>query len=636
MYSKSDVKDRCVLKLFELNSTTSNNETNISQIQQSVKTNWPNSNSTNNTDQVKTIINEYYSPSVSMRHAPVVPSSSKNHHYQYSNPTSQIVMTTVPTVNNNQSANGPTTNHRSSSEPRFNPTPVLSNSHAYQTNLYNNNNNNNSNNTSFNNGYIQNPIHQKLSTYPINDFQEFTNSNKYIMTNNDNNNRVLAETYDNLSDHNPSKGSTSNSTRIVSASSSAALVSNTNHNQDQSKYHQLTNIYDKYSSMRIKSSPQTTLLKKERDIKSVDREIVTPFINNNNNTNTDSNNNNRINRRNSSMTQSSILNSSNIMMGLGAKQHRNLESHLRDLRSCERSGSITPKHIDEYNNNGDDDDNNNEQFDEQDNSITPNSISYHGCKRLNNNNNNNLLIDEKNLINSIDDSTSDNSENSKVKMKLMQDQLQKLTNLVHKALANKDLNQLAAQCDLQNMFDIDFNSKSSKKNQSSSSLIKTNKNLNELNNKTKLLRNDLSMIKKLHESFNSSFGDSMKTFANQLNDKVKSFCLNEINDKIKLDLVVYKYQVDSNKIENDLSDLEIVVDDLRENILKHKCNVNIDDVECYALALSQLSKQLVGLKTSFSNMKDHLKSSSVSFNNTSNHTNKQKPVYSYKYSENNK
>jgi DNA-directed RNA polymerase beta' subunit len=43
----------------------------------------------------------------------------------------------------------------------------------------------------------------------------------------------------------------------------------------------------------------------------------------------------------------------------------------------------------------------------------------------------------------------------------------------------------------------------------------------------------------------------------------------------KLDLVVYKYQVDSNKIENDLSDLEIVVDDLRENILKHKCNVNI-------------------------------------------------------------
>ncbi len=50
-----------------------------------------------------------------------------------------------------------------------------------------------------------------------------------------------------------------------------------------------------------------------------------------------------------------------------------------------------------------------------------------------------------------------------------------------------------------------------------------------------------------------------------------------------------------------------MVDDLRENILKHKCNVSIDDIECYALALSQLSKQLIGLKGSFSNIKEQLK-----------------------------
>jgi hypothetical protein len=50
-----------------------------------------------------------------------------------------------------------------------------------------------------------------------------------------------------------------------------------------------------------------------------------------------------------------------------------------------------------------------------------------------------------------------------------------------------------------------------------------------------------------------------------------------------------------------------VIDDLRESILRHKCNVSIDDVECYALALSQLSKQLVGLKSSFSVIKDQLK-----------------------------
>ena len=49
------------------------------------------------------------------------------------------------------------------------------------------------------------------------------------------------------------------------------------------------------------------------------------------------------------------------------------------------------------------------------------------------------------------------------------------------------------------------------------------------------------------------------------------------------------------------------MNDLRENILKHKINVSIDDVECYALALSQVSKQLVGLKSTFSHIKEQFK-----------------------------
>ncbi len=35
-------------------------------------------------------------------------------------------------------------------------------------------------------------------------------------------------------------------------------------------------------------------------------------------------------------------------------------------------------------------------------------------------------------------------------------------------------------------------------------------------------------------------------------EKLKTFCKNEINEKIKLDLIVYKYQLDSCKIENEL------------------------------------------------------------------------------------
>jgi len=48
-------------------------------------------------------------------------------------------------------------------------------------------------------------------------------------------------------------------------------------------------------------------------------------------------------------------------------------------------------------------------------------------------------------VESLDDTLIEDYESSKVKMRLMQEQLETLTNLVHKALANKDLNQLAAQ-----------------------------------------------------------------------------------------------------------------------------------------------------------------------------------------------
>jgi hypothetical protein len=200
------------------------------------------------------------------------------------------------------------------------------------------------------------------------------------------------------------------------------------------------------------------------------------------------------------------------------------------------------------------------------------------------------------------------------KMNKMQKQLEVLTSLVHQALSTKDISHLASAVDLESMQMMLERSTTNEKNRietkiekSSNNNRKQQKDLVQLDNQTKLMKNDLNGIKKLHQNFNSSFGDSMKSFVKQLNDKVKSFCVNEINEKIKLDIIVYKYQMDAIKIENELVDLEVVVDDLRESILKHKCNVNIDDVECYALALSQLSKQLLTLKSSFSTVKHQLK-----------------------------
>ena len=74
----------------------------------------------------------------------------------------------------------------------------------------------------------------------------------------------------------------------------------------------------------------------------------------------------------------------------------------------------------------------------------------------------------------------------------------------------------------------------------------------ELNEKTKSLKKELNSIKKLQENLNYTFGDSMKNFVNQLNEKLKSFCLSEINEKIKFDLILMKYQNDSKKIEAEL------------------------------------------------------------------------------------
>jgi predicted RNase H-like nuclease (RuvC/YqgF family) len=198
--------------------------------------------------------------------------------------------------------------------------------------------------------------------------------------------------------------------------------------------------------------------------------------------------------------------------------------------------------------------------------------------------------------------------------------LEQLTNLVNQALINRDLNQLASI-----VTSAQYNTTNN--NNQHQSEIKQNKSKNSsihvLNERTKTLKHDLSALKQMQENLKSLFGDSMKKFISQLNEKLHNVCVQELNDKIKLDLIVYKYKLDNCKIDSELSDLENVVDDLRESILKHKINVSIDDVECYALALSQISKQLVGLKSTFSQIKEQFKvhsptSSSSNFDDNEN------------------
>lgn len=235
-------------------------------------------------------------------------------------------------------------------------------------------------------------------------------------------------------------------------------------------------------------------------------------------------------------------NNPNIMMGLNAKlAQKNVEGiysdlpnsptnrmTLDDLCARSRSESITPRHEELSGESTEDD-------------LTSHSnISYNSVKK-------NTDIRKESPID-------EDYEGSKAKMKLMQQQLETLTNLVHKALANKDLNQLAAQYD-STFSGLNEQQKNHEKKMTKSIMATrqpNQQNLAELNLKTKMLRQDLMTIRNLHENLNISFGDSMKNFINQLNDKLKSFCRNEINEKIKLDLIVYKYQLDSSKIETEL------------------------------------------------------------------------------------
>ena len=186
----------------------------------------------------------------------------------------------------------------------------------------------------------------------------------------------------------------------------------------------------------------------------------------------------------------------------------------RDMRSCERdisgselnprSGSQTPRLA----------------MDEDDDT----SISQASYATLKSNGDPKIKCDEHDLLDSLDENDIDNFETSKMKMKLMQKQLQTLTNLVHQALINRDLNQLAAQYSMQSIQSQALDQAWQKTNdtkkpqkEASKTGLKLANNLKELSSKTGTLKNELGAIRKLHENLSSTFTDSMKTFATQLN-----------------------------------------------------------------------------------------------------------------------
>lgn len=109
-------------------------------------------------------------------------------------------------------------------------------------------------------------------------------------------------------------------------------------------------------------------------------------------------------------------------------------------------------------------------------------------------------------------------ESSKLKMKQMQKQLEQLTNLVNQALINRDLNQLASIVTSQ--YNIETTIKNNERavaNKQANTGCGGGLQIDNLNEKTKLLKNDLQVIKKMQANLKDLFGDSMKGFVIQLN-----------------------------------------------------------------------------------------------------------------------
>lgn len=131
---------------------------------------------------------------------------------------------------------------------------------------------------------------------------------------------------------------------------------------------------------------------------------------------------------------------------------------------------------------------------------------------------------------------------SKMKIALMQKQLQHLTDLVQSALVNRDFSQLAVATTQLNLkstscdnspddgLRVDRNGRrSSPKKNNTSVDANRPRRLDVINQKTHSIKSELVSLKKMQENFNSTFDESIKSFVGQLNVIIILFWIIKIN-----------------------------------------------------------------------------------------------------------
>ena len=219
----------------------------------------------------------------------------------------------------------------------------------------------------------------------------------------------------------------------------------------------------------------------------------------------------------------------------------------------------------------------------------------------------NLLQQQTNDIYGFNGPQIDDQTN--LKMKIMEKQLENLTGIVETVL-KPSLNQQPQQ------------------QQSSSTILKPKKqncsfdlaiNGNLMNsictiqNKAKILNHDLKELRKFTIDQRQTFSALISQATNELKNRLSFF---ELQDKkvqnfrfkrLRLTKEEELYREDVCKLERDLTDLELNVEKLRANVISRRCRVNMIDVENMALSLSRAGRIVSELKSKFPDLQTNLK-----------------------------
>ncbi|UJR10453.1 hypothetical protein I4U23_014657 [Adineta vaga] len=162
-------------------------------------------------------------------------------------------------------------------------------------------------------------------------------------------------------------------------------------------------------------------------------------------------------------------------------------------------------------------------------------------------------------------------EDARTKIPMMEKQLESLTELV-KQLTTPTKSKILR----------DFDDKS------------FHQQLYELKIKTHTLRQDLLSIRRLQQTLQENFQNEIEKANRNIQERLihserYRFIENEFNS----------YLQNRTKIDQDLEDLEISVEELQNDVKSKQCYVTINDVESFAFILSTISRSLVDLKASF-------------------------------------